>query len=108
MLMLRPSAKALQLSHSPQASPSGVGLVQLMTLAKIRAQVVLPTPRGPQKRYAWASFPLATAFFSVVVRACCPTTASNDEGRYFLAETIYSKMITNYELQITDAKVQKI
>jgi hypothetical protein len=79
-----------------------------MTLAKIRAQVVLPTPRGPQKRYACASFPLATAFLSVVVSACCPTTASNDEGRYFLAETIYSKMITNYKLQITDAKIQKI
>jgi len=26
----------------------------LIVLAKIRAQVVLPTPLGPQKRNAWA------------------------------------------------------
>jgi hypothetical protein len=37
--------------------------------------------------------PLLTAFFSVVVSACCPTTVSNDVGRYFRADTIYSSMI---------------
>lgn len=31
-------------------SPSSVGVIQLIVLAKIRAQVVFPTPRGPQKR----------------------------------------------------------
>ena len=31
-------------------SPSAVGERQLMVLAKIRAQVVLPTPRGPQNK----------------------------------------------------------
>ena len=94
ILYERPSANALQLSHSPQASPSAVGCSQLMVLAKIRAHVVLPTPRGPQKRKAWASLPLAMAFFSVVVSASCPTTDEKDIGRYFLAETWYSiKMI---------------
>lgn len=37
-------------SHTPHASPSLVGERQLMAFAKIRAQEVLPTPRGPQKR----------------------------------------------------------
>ena len=81
--------KAAQLSHSLHASPSAVGCWQLMALAKMRAQVVLPTPRGPQNRKAWASLPLFTAFFSVVVSAVWPTTASNVMGRYFRAETIY-------------------
>ena len=33
-----------------QGSPFSPGFWQLMVLAKIRAQVVLPTPRGPQNR----------------------------------------------------------
>jgi hypothetical protein len=104
MFSERPSAKALQLSHSPQASPVAVGLRQLITFAKIRAHVVLPTPRGPQKRYAWASFPLLTAFFNVVVSELCPTTLSKVNGRYFLADTMYSILrelrILNYKLRI--------
>ena len=39
-------------SHWLQASPSAVGVMQLIVLAKIRAQVVFPTPRGPQNKYA--------------------------------------------------------
>ena len=50
MFIERPSLNALQFSHSLQASPSAVGDEQLMALAKMRAQVVLPTPRGPQNR----------------------------------------------------------
>ena len=46
----RCSSKALHDSHSPHASPLGCGDRQLIVLAKMRAQVVLPTPRGPQKR----------------------------------------------------------
>src|SRR5690606_31659164 len=41
-------AKLWQVEHFPQASISAVGLSQLMVLASMRAQVVLPTPRGPQ------------------------------------------------------------
>src|SRR6218665_1202667 len=43
-----PELKDRQDSHWSQASPLSEMLVQLMVLAKIRAQVVLPTPRGPQ------------------------------------------------------------
>ena len=50
MLYERCSLKATHDSHSLQASPSAVRFIQLMVLAKIRAQVVLPTPRGPQNR----------------------------------------------------------
>ena len=48
----RCSLKATQDSHWLQASPSAVGVMQLIVLAKIRAQVVFPTPRGPQNKYA--------------------------------------------------------
>ncbi len=41
--------------HILQASPSGCKFSQLMVLANMRAQVVLPIPRGPQKRKACAS-----------------------------------------------------
>ncbi len=76
-------------SHSPHASPSAVGWRQLMVFAKIRALDVLPTPRGPQNRYAWASRPESIAFFSVWVKAGCPTTVLNVSGRYLRADTIY-------------------
>ena len=38
-----------------------------MVLAMIRAQVVLPTPRGPQNRKACAKVLLRMAFFNVLV-----------------------------------------
>lgn len=78
----------LQDSHSPQASPSGVGLRQLMVRAKMRAQEVLPTPRGPQKRYACARRPELIAPLRVEVRFCCPTTVLKVAGRYLRALTI--------------------
>jgi hypothetical protein len=37
-------------SHWLHGSPFSVGLVQLIVFAKIRAQVVFPTPLGPQNR----------------------------------------------------------
>ena len=48
----RPSANDRQDSHSPHGSMSADGFEQLIAFAKIRAVEVLPTPRGPQKRYA--------------------------------------------------------
>src|SRR5687768_10320530 len=54
----------------------------------MRAQVVLPTPRGPQKRKAWASWLFLIAFFRVVVICAWPTTVEKFCGLYFLAETI--------------------
>ena len=39
--------------------------VQFRALARMRAVVVLPTPRGPENRKAWASLPEVIAFWSV-------------------------------------------
>ena len=39
-----------QLSHSPQGSPLSRRLGQLSAMARIRAAVVFPTPRGPVSR----------------------------------------------------------
>ncbi len=46
----RCSLKAAHDSHSLHASPVAVRCWQLMVFAKIRAQEVLPTPRGPQNK----------------------------------------------------------
>src|SRR5690606_9939863 len=78
----------MQLSHVPHASASGVRFWQLMVFAKIRAQVVFPTPLGPQNKNACASCLLWIAFLRVDVMWRCPTTVSNVAGRYFRAETI--------------------
>jgi hypothetical protein len=47
-----PSENERHDSHFPHASMSGPGFKQFIVLAKIRAQVVLPTPLGPQNKYA--------------------------------------------------------
>lgn len=91
----------LNATHDSQllhASLSGVRFMQLIVFAKMRAQVVLPTPRGPLKRYACASLLPTMAFFNVVVRASCPTTLLNVDGLYFLAETIKVSMYIRDDL----------
>ncbi len=87
MLRLRPSLNVVQLSQALQASPSSGGLVQLMALARMRAHVVFPTPRGPEKRNACANCPILMAFLSVLVTCDCPTTESNVAGLYLRADT---------------------
>src|SRR4051812_20054446 len=57
--------------------------------AKMRAAVVLPTPRAPQNRNAWWSRDCAIALFSVAVTCSCPTISSKVCGRYFRARTRY-------------------
>jgi hypothetical protein len=64
-----------------------VKFVQLIVLAKMRAQVVLPTPLGPQNKNACAKWLFLMAFFKVVVICDCPTTLSKVTGLYFLADT---------------------
>src|SRR5215213_6572164 len=88
MFMEVPSLNDMQELHWLQASPSGVRCSQLMVFASMRAQVVLPTPRGPQNKKACASWLFLIAFFKVVVICGCPTTVAKFCGRYFLAETI--------------------
>src|SRR5436190_5796265 len=89
-----PSLKLLHEWHSLHASPSGCRFSQLIVLARMRAQVVLPTPRGPQNKNACANWLFLIAFFSVVVMCCWPTTVSKVCGRYFLAETINLSIAT--------------
>lgn len=45
-----PWSKDKQVGQAPQASPEASRLLQLMVLAKMRAQDVFPTPLGPQNR----------------------------------------------------------
>jgi hypothetical protein len=93
-----PSLNEMQEWHVLQASPSAAGFSQLMALARMRAQVVLPTPRGPQNKNAWASCLFRIAFFSVVVICDWPTTVEKSCGLYFLAETM--NLFINASLRI--------
>ncbi len=82
----RPSAIS---THATQA-PHGVAVgpcSQLSAFATRRAVVVFPTPRGPVKRKAWASWPVFSAFESVRTTCSCPDISPNAWGRYFLART---------------------
>src|SRR4029078_4140262 len=83
-----PSLKEIQELHLLQASPSAVLFSQLIVFAKILAQVVLPTPLGPQNKNAWASWLFFMAFFKVVGICDCPTTVENIWGRYLRADTM--------------------
>src|SRR5215471_19342314 len=94
MLREVPSLKLLHELHLLQASPSGCKFSQLIVFARMRAQVVLPTPRGPQNKNACASWLFLMAFFNVVVMCCWPTTVSKVCGLYFLAETINLSIAT--------------
>src|SRR5258708_40367089 len=93
MLSEVPSLNDTQEWHLLQASPSVVWSVQLIVLARIRAQVVFPTPRGPQNRKACANWLFLMAFLRVVVMCDCPTTVEKSWGRYFRAETINLSML---------------
>ena len=84
--MSRPSAISTQASQTPHGSAVGP-FTQFSARARMRAVVVLPTPRGPANTNACASRPLASAFRSVRVTACCPTTSSNRCGRHLRAMT---------------------
>src|SRR5438445_2874057 len=81
-------------SHSPHGSPAAERRSQLSAIARIRAAVVLPTPRGPAKRY-----PCATRFWATAPRSAAPTwswtmRSAKRRGRYFLARAIISGNLT--------------
>jgi hypothetical protein len=61
------SLKDVHEEHASHASPLGFRFSQLMVFARILAQVVFPTPRGPQKRNACANWLFLMAFFNVLV-----------------------------------------
>src|ERR1051326_1107494 len=89
-------------SHLSQASTLSVMLKQLMVLASMRAQVVFPTPRGPQNKKACARCLLLMAFFKVEVMLCWPTTVSKVAGRYLRADTTKSliKMMLEHKYKV--------
>jgi len=82
------SSNETQELHLLHASIFDVRCSQLIVFARIRAQVVLPTPRGPQNRKACATWLFLIAFFRVLVIDFCPTTVSKVCGLYFRAETM--------------------
>ena len=82
----RPSVISTQRSSSSLKSTAGPA-VAFRHLAKIRAMVVLPVPRGPLKRYACAMRPEAMALLRVWVTCSCPTTSAKRCGRYLRAIT---------------------
>ena len=80
-------------------SSSGLSVPsELIFLARIRAQVVLPTPRGPQKSNACARWLFSIALVRVLVIACCPTTSLNVCGLYFLADTTKGSNTTFFKM----------
>src|SRR5688572_19225009 len=71
----RPSRMETQAPQASHGSPSAPRAVQLMALARMRAVDVLPVPRGPTNRYAWASRSPVTARRSVVKIGSWPTSS---------------------------------
>jgi hypothetical protein len=69
-----------------------------MAFAKILAQVVFPTPLGPQNKNDCANLPLDSAFFSVSETCSCPTTSVKRKGLYFRAETIKFSITANVRI----------
>ena len=67
----------------------------LISFAYIRAQEVLPTPLGPQKRIADGILFSVIEFFRVLVTLFCPITVSKLFGLYFSEETTKSFISTN-------------
>jgi hypothetical protein len=87
----RSSAIARQCSHWPQGETVGPPLpsapTQLSARARIRAVVVLPTPRTPVRIKACASRFCAIAFDKVRTIASCPISSAKVAGRYLRART---------------------
>jgi hypothetical protein len=82
----RPSVISTQATQVPHGFAVGP-FSQLTALATRRAAVVLPTPRGPVKRKAWASRPRASAFERVRTTCSWPVISAKVCGRYFRART---------------------
>ncbi len=85
-----PGPSATHDAHFPHGVAVGPS-TQLRLRAKMRADDVLPQPRGPENRYAWlirSGAPSAPRDSRAADRGSvtcrCPTTSANVAGRYFL------------------------
>ena len=89
----RPSAIARHGSHTLHGvivgPPCPSGPMQLSALAISRAVEVLPTPRTPVSRKAWAMRPRSIALASVFTIASWPISSAKVCGRYLRASTRY-------------------
>jgi len=86
-------------SHLLQASKFSDTLSQFMVFARILAQVVFPTPLGPQNKNACAKCLFLIAFFKVFVMDACPITLSKVEGLYLRAETMKLSIIYSVKIR---------
>ena len=68
--------------------------LQLSAFARTLAVDVFPTPRGPEKIYAWATLFFLIAFFNILVMLSCPIMSSKIFGLHFLARTVYSIVLS--------------
>src|SRR5210317_1490766 len=73
-------------SHSLQGVGEGPW-AQFSALARIRATDVLPIPRAPLSRYAWAILSAEIALVKVWTTCGWPTTSSKLWGRHLRANT---------------------
>src|SRR5882672_6325722 len=73
-------------AHSPHGSAVGP-FSQLRHRARIRAAVVLPTPRIPVNKNACAIRPRFNASPRVRVTCSCPTSSEKRSGRHLRAST---------------------
>ena len=82
----RPASMSLHAAQTPQ----GVAVTpvrQLRLLARMRAIVVLPTPRVPVSRYAWWMRPRDSELASAVTTCSWPESSPNVIGRHLRAST---------------------
>src|SRR5213079_2340922 len=81
-------------SHAPHGSPAtplDARRSQFNAIARMRAAVVFPTPRGPANRYPWATRPPATAPRSAAATWSWTSRSENFLGRYLRARAIMAQ-----------------
>ena len=79
----------MQDAHSPQGSAVGSSpFEQLRALARMRAVVVLPTPRAPESRNAWPMRPEASAFLQGARDGALPHDLVEGPGTPFAGEDV--------------------
>src|ERR1700737_2945581 len=86
-------ASATHESHTPHGVSVGP-CTQLSERARIRADEVLPQPRGPENRYAWLIRPAFSAVASGSVTCSWPTTSAKVAGRYLRYRATVSRLPT--------------
>src|SRR5699024_1298906 len=91
-----PGASASHESHRPHGSAVGP-CTQLSDRARMRADEVLPQPRGPEKRYAWLMRPEDNATESGSVTCSWPTTSAKEAGRYVRERATAQRVPTRYD-----------